>query len=227
MVNLIIVEDEQIIIDGLTALLSQNQQVRVIGSAKSYEEAKKLIQKTKAEVILMDLQFPSPCPDGIEMTYRLTQAFSSIKVLMLTSYDDLMLIKEALRKGAMGYVLKNADKKELIQAILTVAEGKRYLDNHVRDIVINALLEEDLPNGAAHAFATPGSLTERNMPLTGRELEIARLIARGKKRKEIAEALFISTNTVDTHLKNTFGKLEVKNAVELINWLQEHGLVTH
>ena len=226
MVKLIIVEDEQIIIDGLTALLGQSEQVEVLGSAKCYEDARKLIQRLLPEVVLMDLQFPSPGPDGIEMTNRLMQAFPKLKILMLTSYDDLMLIKEALRKGAVGYVLKNADKKELIQAIQTVADGKRYLDNQVRNIVINALLEEDHPGTTAAAFSSKHSLGD-HMPRTERELEIARLIAQGKKRKEIAEALFISTNTVDTHLKNTFGKLEVKNSVELIKWLQTQGLLVY
>ncbi|MEO1514173.1 MAG: response regulator transcription factor [Bacteroidota bacterium] len=229
MVRLIIVEDEQIIIDGLTALLSQNDLVEVVGAAKDYGSAKSLIESASPEVILMDLQFPAPSPDGIEMTSRLLRQFPQSRVLMLTSYDDLMLIKEALRKGAMGYVLKNADKKELIQAIQTVADGKRYLDNQVRDIVINALLEEggETAHGSSRSGSHRNKREERPLPLTERELEIARLIAQGKKRKEIAEVLFISTNTVDTHLKNTFGKLEIKNAIELTKWMQKRGLLTY
>ena len=215
-IRVAIIEDEQIIIDGLVALLGQHEDIQVIGTATDSEGAKALIEEQRPQVVLMDLNFPAPEPDGIRQMGELLARWPSLMFLMLTSYDDITLIKEALRCGAMGYVLKNIDKEELIIAIQTVAAQKRYLDSYVRDIVINALLEEDQKNQAG------GELPH---PLTERELEISRLIADGKKRKEIADQLFISVNTVDTHLKNAFGKLEVKNAAELIQRLSKYQLI--
>ena len=215
-IKVAIIDDEQILIDGLRALLSLDEAIEVIGWANDQAGTLQLLQSHSPDVVLMDLSFPEPEPDGIEMTHSLLQQFPDLKVLMLTSYDDIMLIKEALRKGAQGYVLKNIDKEELVNAIKTVASGKRYLGQDVQNKVIDELLS---------ATPSPNTDVACEHPLTDRELQIARLIASGKKRKEIAQELFLSTNTVDTHIKNTFGKLEVNNVAALIGWLNEKQLL--
>jgi len=215
-IKVIIIDDEQILIDGLRALLDRNEAIEVIGWANDRLGAQQLLKTMTPDVILMDFSFPDSEPDGIEITKSLLKTYPHLNILMLTSYDDIMLIKEALRKGAKGYVLKNIDQDKLVHAIKTVAEGKRYLGEDVQNKVIDALLADQPPS-----VASP----ERPHPLTERELQISRLIASGKKRKEIAKELFLSTNTVDTHIKNTFGKLEVNNVAALIGWLNEKQLI--
>ncbi|MEM1321559.1 MAG: response regulator transcription factor [Bacteroidota bacterium] len=214
-IQVVIIDDEQILIDGLQALLGQDQQIQVIGAATQSSQAEPLIAKTKPDVVLMDLHFPEPQADGIETTAQLLSRYPQLNILMLTSYDDIMLIKEALRRGARGYVLKNTGKDKLVNAVKTVASGQRYLGEKVQNKVIDALLSD--------RQAPPKG--DGSHPLTERELQIARLIAQGKKRKEIASELHLSINTVDTHLKNTFGKLEVNNVAALIQWMNKMKLL--
>lgn len=215
-IKVLIIDDEQILIDGLRALLESSEKIEVIGWANSGNEAHQQLKNLYPDVILMDFSYPEPEPDGIEITKQLLNSDASHKILMLTSYDDIMLIKEALRVGALGYILKNTDKDKLITAIQTVAQGKRYLGEDVQNKVIEELLSNQ------KTVKTP---QKGDHPLTDRELQISRLIASGKKRKEIAQELFLSTNTVDTHIKNTFGKLEVNNVAALIAWLNEKHLI--
>lgn len=142
------------------------------------------------------------------------------KILMLTGYDDIALIREALKQGVTGYVLKNIGKEELITAIKTVAVGTRFLDYHVQDKVIQSFTNT---TNADHVQVSGSNQMEG--VLSKREQEVLKLIAEGKKSAEIAALLFISINTVDTHRKNILAKCDVKNTAELISFANKNGML--
>ena len=225
-IKVVIIDDQQLLIDGMIALLDKNEEVEVVGFTTDGLKADQLISDKNPEVVLLDYRFPSLNTDGIEIGTKLLAKWPGLHILMLTSYDEFALIKEALRKGLKGYLLKNIDTEELVHAIKKVASGKSYLGLNVQKKIINIWEEEDGGEPKSDInYHNKAFKPKIEHPLTKRELEIARLYSEGKSRKEIAENLFISTNTVDTHLKNTFGKLNVKNVVEMINHLQSYQLL--
>lgn len=224
-IKIAIIDDQKLIIDGLISLLNQSEEITVVGFSTDGLETKSLLKKTEPEIVLMDYRFPNLKQDGIEIAQEALMDFPNIKFLMLTSYDEFALVKDALKKGIKGYLLKNTGTEELIHAIKLVASGQSYLGSNIQQKIINTWANEDR---SSFSNPTPSSNPKQSIvhPLTKRELEIARLYSAGKSRKEIAENLFISTNTVDTHLKNTFGKLGVKNVAELINHLIKRNLIS-
>lgn len=225
-IKVIIIDDQQLLIDGMMSLLANNKEVEVVGHTTDGLKAATLVKTKQPQVVLIDYRFPSLDTDGIEIATKLLNDSPELNILMLTSYDEFTLIKEALKKGLKGYLLKNTDKEELVHAIKKVASGNSYLGLNVQQKIINVWEEEDGGSSKSDIDYPNKSFAPKiKHPLTKRELEIARLYSEGKSRKEIAEKLFISTNTVDTHLKNTFGKLNVKNVVEMINHLQNYQLL--
>lgn len=215
-INVLIVDDQQIIIEGLCALLKDVTAINIAGACSDPLLLMNMVHKYAPDVILMDLNMPSK--DGIECIKEVLEKYPDQKILMLTGYDDIALIREALKSGATGYVLKNIGKDELVKAIQTVAGGARFLDEHVQDKVIQSFMEGD------DARAESNAIAERTI-LSKREQEVLKMIAEGKKSAEIASLLFISINTVDTHRKNILAKCEVKNTAELISFATKNGLV--
>jgi len=216
-IKLLIVDDQQIIIDGLTSLLASSNTIEVAGGCSNTHELLQTIEDLVPDVILMDLNMPGM--DGIECVKNILANDPGQKILMLTGYDDTELIREALARGAMGYVLKNVAKDELITAIERVYEGRRYLDQQVQNRVIDVFLE-----GAGTSKDHNGSAAE-SFNLSQREIEVLKLIAEGKTSGMIAETLFISTNTVDTHRKNIMAKCVVRNIAELVSFANKNGLL--
>ncbi len=215
--SLLIVDDQQIIIDGLTSLLKGMNSITVKGGCSDPHRVCETIKALQPDVILMDLNMPGM--DGIECIQQILEIHPHQKILMLTGYDDTELIRDALGKGAMGYVLKNIAKDELVHAIQTVFAGKRYLDQSVQDKVIASFIGNSEPAGS------PPPPANDSFNLSKREVEVLTLIAEGKTSAKIAEALFISTNTVDTHRKNIMAKCGVKNIAELVSFANKHGLL--
>lgn len=222
-ITVAIVDDQKLIIDGLISLLQESKEIEVVGFSTDGNKVNNLLAQKKPDVVLLDYRFPDLPKDGIEIATEMLINYPKAKFLMLTSYDEFALVKEALKKGIKGYLLKNTGTEELIFAIKQVATGHAYLGPHVQQKIINTW-EKEGQSGIKNQFGKSSDKGPVDHPLTKRELEIARHYAAGKARKEIAKDLFISTNTVDTHLKNTFGKLNVKNVAELINYLMEKGL---
>lgn len=215
--RLLVVDDQQIIIDGLTSILEGSKAIEVIGGCTDARQLLEAIEALRPDVVLIDLNMP--VMDGIECIERVLAHHPQQRFLMLTGYDDTELIREALAKGAMGYVLKNIAKDELILAIETVHAGRRYLDQQVQDKVIGAFLDGGV------AAKEPAVTMGENTNLSKREIEVLRLIAEGKTSGKIAEQLFISTNTVDTHRKNIMAKCGVRNIAELVSFANRNDLV--
>ena len=164
-----------------------------------------------------------PEMDGIETLEKLKNQYPQIKVIMLTGYDEIELIREALRKGAKGYVLKNVDKAQLIVAIESVNNGGTFLDSNVQEKVIESFVKSN--NNPSEKVETQINESRNLFELTRREIDVLRLIVEGKKSTDIGNKLFISINTVDTHRKNIMSKCNTKNVAELVKLALDKKLI--
>ncbi|MBK7426800.1 MAG: response regulator transcription factor [Saprospiraceae bacterium] len=216
-VRIYIVEDQQIIIDGLCALLSTESSIVMTGFTQKGQEALDKIPEIDPDVLILDIQMPGM--DGLEVLEKLMKDRPEQKVLMLTGFDETSLIRKAFALGARGYILKNIPKEGLVEAIHTVASGRRYLDDEVQEKVIGALIDKDQRNIKATNNADSGDV------LTAREKDVLVLLAKGLTSKKISEELYVSTHTVDTHRKNILSKLGVSNSAELVQYALRNGLI--
>lgn len=216
-VRIYIVEDQQIIIDGLCALLSTESSIVMTGYTQKGQEALEKIPEINPDVLILDIQMPGM--DGLEVLEKLMKERPDQKVLMLTGFDETSLIRKAFALGARGYILKNIPKEGLVEAIHTVASGRRYLDDEVQEKVIGALIDKDQRSIKASNNSDSGDV------LTAREKDVLVLLAKGLTSKKISEELYVSTHTVDTHRKNILSKLGVNNSAELVQYALRNGLI--
>lgn len=213
-IRILLVDDQSIILDGLEALIAQNDRFAVCGRATNGMEAVTLARQTKPDVILMDISMPEM--DGIEATREVKKHLKKTHVLMLTMYNNADFVRELMDAGASGYLLKNTGRAELWEAILTVMNGERYLARPVRDMLNarNAQLAEQGVEPDFHA-------------LTKREKEIAKLLVEGRTTQDIATKLFLSASTVETHRKNIHHKLGVHSTAGIVRYAIERGWTQH
>ncbi|MDZ4824611.1 MAG: response regulator transcription factor [Flavobacteriales bacterium] len=207
-INLLLVDDHQIVIDGLKALLAGDARFTIKGTAQNGKEALEILRLLKVDVVLLDIDMPEM--NGIDTTKAIRKEFNGIKIIILTMHDEKAMIKMLLNMGADGYLLKNSDKAELIRAIDDVMAGKQHLSPEATSV----LLSPDKGNRS-------GKLAD----LTEREVEILKLVAEGLSNKEIGDKLFISHRTVDTHRTNLMTKLEVHNVAGLVRFAIQNGML--
>lgn len=215
-VGVAIVDDQQLFLDGISALLNACPELEVVATALSGAHALSLFEQRCPEIVLLDLSMPDR--DGMEVLNDIKAHFPHVKVIMLTVHDDLPSIQECLRRGAMGYVLKINGKDELLHAILEVAGGRKYLDPKVLDTLIGS--EKSAAMG--HQKAVSGSDSGL---LSMREREVLLLISEGKTSEDIARQLFLSVNTIDTHRKNIISKLNARNVTDAVRMALQKGLI--
>lgn len=211
--KILIVDDHPIIRDGLKTLLSDSLDAE-IDEAVDGEDMKGKVKDEVFDLVLMDVKMPKV--NGIEATKYLSEHYPDQKVLALSTYDDDSYIVSMLESGARGYVLKNAGKEELLEAIEVVLSGESYFSREVSSKLLNKYLRDK---------QAPPTGEKAEVPLTKREKEILKLIAEEFTNQEIAEQLFISPRTVDTHRRNLLQKLDVKNTAGLVRYAFEHGLL--
>jgi DNA-binding NarL/FixJ family response regulator len=185
--------------------------MQVVGEASNARDAFQLAEELCPDIILMDISMPGE--NGIEATRKLIAKFPSTRVLVLTVHEEKELLLEALRCGASGYVLKQAVKSELINAIYAVSRGDLY----VHSAMIRALLDK--------ASAPPPSPPKKDHTLTMREVEILRMIAQGYTNSQVGKLLNISVRTVEFHRSNLMEKLGLDSRVELVRYAAEQGIV--
>lgn len=209
-----IIDDQQLFLDGISALLNSCEEVAVTSLARSGAEGLRSIREECPDVLLLDLSMPDL--DGLEVLQQVREEFPNLQVIMLTVHDDFSSIQECMQVGARGYVLKINGKDELLRAIQEVHQGRKYLDPKVIDI----LLTPSRSGNAVSKNAVGG-----HGLLTQREGELLGLLAEGKTSEDIARELFISTNTVDTHRKNIISKLGAKNITDAVRIAMSRGLL--
>ena len=214
-IKVLIVDDHPLIRNGLRSLFINEEIIDMINEATDGED---MIGKLKDEdynLILMDVRMPKV--NGIEATKFVSENYPEIKVLALSTYDDDSHIVNMLEAGARGYLLKNASKDELMKAINTILNGESYFSQEVSSKLLNKYLKEKQPGASSDGQAI--------VPLTKREKEILKMIAEENTNQEIAEKLFISPRTVDTHRRNLLQKLNVKNTAGLVRYAFENNLL--
>ncbi|MBG8555230.1 response regulator [Hymenobacter guriensis] len=212
MIRIILTDDHTLLRNGLRALLARVEEVEVVGEAANGQELLDMLSTTPADVVLMDVGMP--VLDGLATLPFLRQRFPEVKVLALSMLDQEEDVSQMLAAGAVGYALKTADADELAYAIRTVAAGKPFLSSIIG---LNALAR-------LHVMA-PRKPAPHIPELSARELEILELIGEGLTSGEIADQLFTSKRTVETHRLNILDKLQVKNTAALIKYAVRQGLI--
>jgi len=207
MIRILIADDHTILRQGLKLILGEDPAFTVVGEAANGEEAVAQTLKLAPDIVLMDVKMPGM--DGIEAARRIRAAQPQVRILMLTVSDTDQDLFGALKAGARGYLLKNAEARQVLEALHRVSAGE-------------AILPPTLAARVLDEFAAPPQGPE---PLTGRETEIIRLIAQGLGNKEIAAALSLSENTVKTHVRHILDKLQLRSRAEAAAYAVQAGLV--
>ncbi len=207
-IGIVVVDDHKLFRNGLAAILQDDDRFNLVGGADDKESLLVLLAQNKVDIVLLDISLPNE--SGLDILSEVNNQFPDVKCIMLTMHEEIHYVKESLKKGAYGYLLKDSGEQELVTAILAVFEGKK----HFKDKISDLLVEEMSKTG-----------TEANPILSDREVEIVRLVAEGKITKEIADRLFISVRTVETHRSRIMKKLGVSNASEMIKTAYKRKLI--
>lgn len=212
MINIMLADDHHIVRQGLRALLESEQNFHLVGEAGDGLEAVRLAIRLKPDVLITDVMMPGL--NGLEVTRQVTKSLPQTKVVILSMYTDDSYVLEALKNGATGYVLKDSQATDLVQAIREVAAGRRYLSPPLseRELELYAQRFESVSND-------PYDL------LTTREREVLQLVAEGRTSIEIAQQLFISPRTAEGHRANLMRKLGVQNNAELVRYALKRGIL--
>lgn len=220
-IQVMIVDDHKMVRDGIKASLAPANEIEIVDEADSEREALvKIADHPTLDVVIVDISLGES--SGIEITKIVAQKHPNIRILALSMHDEINHIANMLEAGAIGYVLKNTGMNELIEAIKTVAAGENYFSKEVSATMMSSFMRRkgDIVAGR-HSVNQASSLED----LTKREIEILRLIAEEYTNQEIADKLFISPRTVDTHRRNLILKLDAKNTAGLVRFAIKHNLV--
>jgi DNA-binding NarL/FixJ family response regulator len=210
-----IADDHKILIDGIMAVLKTEKGINVVGYSLDGLSVLNWFDKNNAEILVLDIGMPKL--DGIKVLRSLQTNGNLPKTIVLTSYNDVKLIKEVLKMGAKGFITKVSAGESIIEAIKTVHEGDMYFSGDIRNKIVNSFTGKKVSDEAY--------FNEYFGMLSDREYEILKLVAEEYSNKEIADTLHISSGTVETHKKNIMAKLGVKNAVGLAIYVVKHKLI--
>lgn len=216
MIKVLIVDDHQILRDGIKALIGSKKNISVIGECEDGSEVEDFVSKNMPDVILMDIKMTGM--NGIDTTKELIQKYPEIKILALSMHNEEQYIVSMLKAGASGYVLKNTNEKELITAIEKVNMGEIFYSLEVANVMMSKYMNKTVKKYSSNFKITVDDLTRR-------EKEIIKLISNENTNQEIAEKLQISARTVDTHRRNLLHKLGVKNTAGLVKFAVLNNLV--
>lgn len=205
-VRVFIVDDHQMVVDGIQSLLANHSEIVISGQTNHPLKVLALLSENPTDILITDVQMPDM--NGIELTQQVKQAFPQIKVICISMHSDRFVISEMIKSGISAFILKNMGKEELITAITQVANGKNYFSEDITKEMMNSFSDKK----------SEGRLTQR-------EIEIIKLIEKELSNKQIADKLFISERTVETHRKNIFRKTATQNVVGLIKYAYSHQLI--
>jgi DNA-binding NarL/FixJ family response regulator len=207
--KILIADDHQLIIDGLSRILEEEKMIKVLYTANSGKDAIEIALKYDIDCILMDINMPSV--NGYEATKIIKETKPLVKIIVVSMIPDAPVVAKLLKAGADGFIIKNTGKEELLKAIVKVMNGEKYISQDLNIDLFN-LLGRRLANHTSGDHLTP------------REIEIIRFISEGMTNHKIAERLFLSHSTVDTHRKHILAKLKLNNTAALIRYAAEHKL---
>ena len=210
MIRILIAEDHQVLIDGIRSMLADQADMRIVGEAISGPEVFDVLRYQQVDVMLLDLELPGM--SGEEVCKELPHSYPGVRPLILTMHQEKDRISTLIELGAKGYLFKNTDKTELIQAIRTVMRGEIFLGKAVSEV----LIKEPEPEEDSSGYLPK---------ITRRERQVLALIVEGLTNSEIADQLFISIKTVDSHRTNLLEKLSAKNTASLVRIALEQDLV--
>jgi len=203
-VKLFIADDHYMVVEGIRSLLQQEKSIEWMGHAMNAMSCLAFLQQQQPDVLLLDINLPDK--SGIDLCKEIKEKYPAIYILGLSSFNQQSYIRKMMDNGASGYVLKNATREEIVEAIETVMGGEIFL--------------------SIEAAATMKENKDAKIPvITRREKEVLQLIAEGLTNNQIAEKLFISATTVDTHRNSLLAKFEVKNTANLIRLAAQFGLI--
>lgn len=212
-IKIIIVDDHQMFLEGLCALLQGEPHIKVVDVALNGKQLLDKITSLEVDIVVSDINMPEM--DGIELSRQLKKRFPDIKTLILSTHNDAQMIGKCIQNDVDGYLLKNAEKQELLKALSAIVEGEKYFGQEVKNEYMKTVFSE-------------GGVTkekENLAPLSRREKEILIHIAMEYTTQEIADKLFISQNTVNTHRKNLMSKLNAKNTAGLVKHAFQQGFL--
>ena len=212
-IKLMLVDDHQLIIDGIRSLLVECDDIEIIQEANNGIQAIEKLKINMVDVLLIDIEMP--IMNGLEATKLITSQFPAVKIIALTSFNEKAIIKKMFEAGAMGYLLKNTTKTTLIEGIRTVYKNVMYMSNEVELSVLKTSGEELLVKKNSSSLNV----------LSSREIEILKLIASGYSNIEIGAKIFISDKTVKTHRENIMKKLDLHNVVSSVRFAIDCGLI--
>jgi DNA-binding NarL/FixJ family response regulator len=207
-IRLLIVDDHDIVREGLTSILSQEPDIEVVGEASDGASGLLAVARLKPSIVLLDMRMPGA--DGIEVCREITARFPDVRVIILTAFLDSDTINRCIQAGAKGYVIKDVERTDLKRSIRDVAHGEAFLDRKVHTVVVERLKRE----------------SERNRPvLTEREVSILKLMAEGHTNRQIASKLYVSEGTIKDQLQKIMDKLGATNRVSALYVAAKEGLI--
>ncbi len=210
-------DDHKILIDGMLAVLKTKPNYEIVGYSLNGEDLLNTVTENGADIVVMDINMP--IKDGIEVLKDYSQGSYTCKIIVLSSYDDLKLIKEVLKLGAVGYISKQSAGDSIVEAIECVMNGQEYFSENIRYKILTSF--------TGNFNSKTNSPSDDFYSLTEREVEILTLISQEYSGTEIGQKLSISNSTVETHRKNLIKKLNVKNTIGLVKYAIKNNLTNH
>ena len=208
-----LVDDHQIVRDGIRSLIEDAKDIFIIGEAGDGDEMLSMLDTAQPDIILLDISLPGR--NGIELIPEIKEQYPQIKILILSMYNADDYIFNAVRAGANGYLPKNSSKDELLDAVRQICEGNDYFGEEVHKIIVNSYI----------SMAKDDKSPEKKQQLSVRELEILKLFAEGYSNKQIADKLFISVRTVESHKNHIMQKFGFKSTVEMVKYAIKNKIV--
>ena len=210
-VSIVLADDHRILREGLKSIITKDSSLIMVGEAENGRDTVALVKALEPDIVIMDVSMPGL--NGIEATQKITKLGLKTKVLALSGHDSGKFVKGMLQAGAAGYLLKQCAGEELINAIITVASGKVYVSPNIASLVVNDYV--------AHLS---GEASIGKESLSSREREVLQLIAEGHSTSKIAETLFLSVKTIESHRKNMMDKLGIRNVAGLTKYAIREGI---
>ena len=214
MINILIADDHTMFVDGMESILKAEADFFVTGRSYDGPSVVEFLKNNNVDIVLLDVNLPGM--SGIEVCKEITTNHPTVKVLAISMFNEESFVSEILNNGAKGYILKNTGREELLKAIRTVANGESYFSNEVTETIMKGLMNQRKASAKSSAFFPK---------LSRREKEVLKLIAQEFTTQEIADSLFISLKTVESHRSSLLSKLNARNSVGLVRIAMENHLL--